>query len=93
MAVVIIAAGIATHVIPGLAPTPWLDNLTLIVAGVLFGVQTVQNGTQNAARQALAIAQQALDMAQAAQRKPPVQPPTAGSSLGSGMSSSAGGRV
>ena len=64
MAVVIIAAAVLTHIIPGLVANPWLDNLGLLVAGVLFGTQVVQNGTQAAARQALSIAQQALDLAQ-----------------------------
>ena len=65
LAVVIVLAAVASHLFSGLTPTAWLDNLGLLVAGVLFGAQTVQNGTQTAARQALALAQQALALAQA----------------------------
>ena len=54
IAVVVIVAAIASHVIPGVAPSNFLDDLALLAAGVVFGTQVVQNGTQVAATTALA---------------------------------------
>ena len=67
LGVIIVLAAVASHIIPGVTPNAWLDNLGLLVAGVVFGTQVVQNGTQGAARQALALAQEALALAQSEQ--------------------------
>lgn len=67
MAVVVILAAIASHVIPGLQPDTWLDSAALIAVGVVFGTQTVQNGTQSKAAAALTLAQAAHDRLNAIQ--------------------------
>jgi len=56
LAVIIVLAAVASHVIPGLEVSSWLDNAALIAVGVVFGTQVVQNGTQVAAKAALASA-------------------------------------
>jgi hypothetical protein len=61
LAVVIVLAALVSHVVPGATPSAWLDNAALIVVGVVFGAQVVQNGTQVKAAQALSLAQAAHD--------------------------------
>jgi hypothetical protein len=56
LAIVVILAAVASHIVPGLHSDPWLDNTALLAAGVVFGTQVVQNGTQSAARAALSAA-------------------------------------
>jgi hypothetical protein len=53
LAVVVVIAALASHVVPGLVPGPWLDNAALLAIGVVFGTQVVQNGTQTKATAAL----------------------------------------
>jgi hypothetical protein len=61
LSVLIILAAIASHVVPGLSPDTWLDSAALIAVGVVFGTQTVQNGTQAKAAAAMVLAQAAHD--------------------------------
>ncbi len=85
LAVLIVGAAVVAHVIPGFAATPWLDNAALIAAGVVFGTQVVQNGTQAKAATALALAQAAHDRLNVihAPATPVVTPtPASGSSTG-----------
>lgn len=52
LAVLIVLAALASHIVPGLVPDTFLDNLALITTGVVFGTQVVQNGTQSKATDA-----------------------------------------
>lgn len=54
LAVVIVVAAIAAHLLRLMPDTTWLDNAALLALGVVFGTQVVQNGTQTAAKSALA---------------------------------------
>ena len=54
LAVIIVIAAAASHLIPGAPASPWLDSVAGIAIGVVFGTQVVQNGTQTAAAAALA---------------------------------------
>ena len=54
LAVLIVVAAVLSHIVPGFHTDPWLDNAALLAAGVVFGTQTVQNGTQSKAAAALA---------------------------------------
>lgn len=56
LAVIIVLAAVASHVVPGLEVSSWLDNAALIAVGVVFGTQVVQNGTQTKAAAAMAAA-------------------------------------
>lgn len=56
LAVLIVTAALATHIVPGLVGDPWLDGAALMAAGVVFGTQVVQNGTQAKAVAALTLA-------------------------------------
>lgn len=56
LAVIIVAAAIASHLVPGLAPDSFLDNVALLVAGVIFGTSAGKNGTAVVAQAALSAA-------------------------------------
>lgn len=56
VALAVILAAVASHLVSGLVPSDFLDNLGLLAAGVVFGTQVVQNGTQVKASEALAAA-------------------------------------
>jgi hypothetical protein len=55
LAIIVVIAAIASHLIPGLSADQWLDSAALLAIGVVFGTQVVQNGTQARASAALAI--------------------------------------
>ncbi len=76
LAVIVVAAAVIANIVPGISATPWLDNAALIVTGVVFGTQVVQNGTQAKAASALSLAQAAHDRLNAIHA--PVSPPTTG---------------
>jgi hypothetical protein len=55
LAVVVVLAAIASHLVPGISSDQWLDSAALLAIGVVFGTQVVQNGTQTKANAAFAI--------------------------------------
>jgi hypothetical protein len=55
LAVIVVVAAIASHLLPGMTSDQWLDSAALLAIGVVFGTQVVQNGTQTRASAALAI--------------------------------------
>ncbi len=80
LVVVTVIAAAASHLIPGLTPSAFLDNAALLALGVAFGTQVVQNGTQSAARTALALAMTAHTRLDAIASTGTGAPPSSGGS-------------